>query len=425
MIGISADDITGSNDIGIMFTNGGYTADIYPYDAPLDFKYGKPDVLILNTNSRLDSAKTAYEKVRHATRRLKAAGCRLFFNKTCSVFRGNIGAEFDAMLDELGEEFAVVVLGFPKNGRTTCNGVHSVWGVPLAESEFKDDPIHPMHESNLVNILAGQTKRKVGLIGHTVVDGGPEALSRALEESRALYNYVILDVTGQDSLSIIAQAVQDRYVLCGSSALGEELPKVLGPTPAGRGHLPLAKQEGLGILCTVGSLMPQSREQTACAIEHGLAAYELDTVDLLETEDREAVCAPLIQWISGRLLQGDDVVLYSSSAPEKIARTREIGARQGLTSTQVGKLVSEGLAYVTAECLHRTGLSRFLVAGGETSDAVCSALGIRGMRVWQEIEPGLPSCYSLAEDPRLFMLKSGSFGKPDFFLRAIRHLREN
>ena len=34
MIGISADDITGSNDIGIMFTNGGYTADIYPYDAP-------------------------------------------------------------------------------------------------------------------------------------------------------------------------------------------------------------------------------------------------------------------------------------------------------------------------------------------------------------------------------------------------------
>jgi uncharacterized protein YgbK (DUF1537 family) len=31
----------------------------------------------------------------------------------------------------------------------------------------------------------------------------------------------------------------------------------------------------------------------------------------------------------------------------------------------------------------------------------------------------------LAEDPRLFVLKSGSFGKPDFFLRAIRHLREN
>ena len=30
MIGISADDITGSNDIGIMFTNGGYTADIHP-----------------------------------------------------------------------------------------------------------------------------------------------------------------------------------------------------------------------------------------------------------------------------------------------------------------------------------------------------------------------------------------------------------
>ena len=184
-------------------------------------KYGKPDVLILNTNSRLDDRETAYQKVRQTTRRLQARGCRLFFNKTCSVFRGNIGAEFDAMLDELGEEFAVVVLGFPKNGRITREGIHYVWGVPLAESEFRCDPMHPMRESNLVKILGSQTRRKVGLIDYRVVDAGPAALSRALEESRAKYNYVILDVTGQDSLVSIAQAVQDKYVLCGSSALGK------------------------------------------------------------------------------------------------------------------------------------------------------------------------------------------------------------
>ena len=86
-------------------------------------------------------------------------------------------------------------------------------------------------------------------------------------------------------------------------------------------------------MCTVGSLMPQSREQTACAIEHGLAAYELDTVDLLETEDREAVCAPLIQWISGRLLQG---TMWCSipALPREDCKNSEIGP-PGLTSTQV------------------------------------------------------------------------------------------
>lgn len=54
-----------------------------------------------------------------AIRQEPKEGVRQYIDKQCSVFRGNIGAEFDAMLDELQEEFAVVVLGFPDNGRTT------------------------------------------------------------------------------------------------------------------------------------------------------------------------------------------------------------------------------------------------------------------------------------------------------------------
>jgi uncharacterized protein YgbK (DUF1537 family) len=46
------------------------------------------------------------------------------------------------------------------------------------------------------------------------------------------------------------------------------------------------------------------------------------------------------------------------------------------------------------------------------------------MRVWKEIQPGLPSCLSLNEPPRMLVLKSGSFGKPDFFERALEHLKE-
>jgi uncharacterized protein YgbK (DUF1537 family) len=39
-----------------------------------------------------------------------------------------------------------------------------------------------------------------------------------------------------------------------------------------------------------------------------------------------------------------------------------------------------------------------------------------------EIEPGLPSCLTFGEKPLLLALKSGSFGKPDFFPKAIDHL---
>ena len=84
-----------------------------------------------------------------------------YINKQCSVFRGNIGPEFDAMLDALGLNFAPVVLGFPDNGRTTLDGIHYVYGEKLEDSQFRNDPVNPMRESNLVKILAVQTRRPV------------------------------------------------------------------------------------------------------------------------------------------------------------------------------------------------------------------------------------------------------------------------
>src|SRR5690242_17646742 len=155
-MGVVADDITGSNDIGIMFAKHDYLTRVYSFreDTP-SFVTSKnnlntPDILILDTNSRLDPPQLAYDKVFAATHELQQAGCRQFHNKTCSVFRGNIGVEFDAMLDALGLEFAVVVLGFPKNGRTTVDGIHYVHGKRLEDSEFRRDPIHPMLRSDLV-----------------------------------------------------------------------------------------------------------------------------------------------------------------------------------------------------------------------------------------------------------------------------------
>jgi uncharacterized protein YgbK (DUF1537 family) len=90
----------------------------------------------------------------------------------------------------------------------------------------------------------------------------------------------------------------------------------------------------------------------------------------------------------------------------------------------VSRIVSEFLAEVTARILADTGQNRLVVAGGETSAAVCARLGINGMRIRKEIQPDLPSCVSLNDPPRILVLKSGSFGTPDFFERALEHLRE-
>jgi uncharacterized protein YgbK (DUF1537 family) len=423
MIGIVADDITGANDIGIMYAKAGFRVDVYTYPFERLKDGDVPDVLIINTNSRLDPRELAYEKVRASTEYLRSLGCRQFFNKTCSVFRGNIGAEFDAMLDALEEEFAVVVLGYPKNGRTTIHGVHYVHGKKLEESQFRYDPIHPMVMSNLVSILQSQTKRIVSSIDIEVIDEGSEKLKLEIDAMRSYCNYLILDVRDQNSLRIIAEAIRDEKIICGASGIAEELALVSLFCPSGR-PVPSVPKSEIGVLCAAGSLMPQTRRQIEKMKEHGYPAFELDT-RLIFSERGGVHIENLIEKTSRLLKEGKDILIYTSNEPEKVRETKRLGESAGLDGIQVSRTVSNVLSQVVLRVVENTGAERLLLAGGETSAAVCKDLGIHALTVWKEIEPGLPSCISATSPRKLLVLKSGSFGKPDFFLQAIDHLRKN
>lgn len=427
MIGVVADDITGSNDIGIMFAKHNYLTHIYSYQEKGAFSrhhQGDPRVVILDTDSRFDTPEDAYQKVYQATLELKEAGVEQFFNKTCSVFRGNIGAEFDAMLDALEEDFAVVVLGFPKNGRTTVDGIHYVHGRKLEESEFKNDPMHPMTESNLVKILGGQTERKVASLNHQIVKKGPDYLREKVREMEDQCNYLILDVTSQEDLAIIARALKDNKVFCGSSALAEELPPVWGKDEVGQEKSGLPLNKNLGILVAAGSLMPQTAAQIDYFKALGKRVLELDTTRLMEEVEGKKEIERLISKLITEIKEGRDVLFHSSNQKEKVEETRRLGLEKGLDKKEVSRLVSGTIAGIVEKVVRETGQNRLLIAGGDTSAAVSERLGISGMRVWKEIKPGLPSCISLTEDPLLLVLKSGSFGKEDFFQLAIKHLQE-
>lgn len=433
MIGVVADDITGSGDIGIMFAKAGMAAQMYSFTDPQMelVRLEEADVVILDTNSRFDEPAVAYDKVFAATKRLQREGATQFINKTCSVFRGNIGAEFDAMLDALGLEFAVVVLGFPKNGRTTVDGIHYVHGVKLEESEFRNDPVHPMRRSDLVGILQAQTKRRVAAIGREAVSRGPEALRAALDAERAQGGYVIVDVTDQEALAVIARAVVHEPVLCGASALAEELAPLLPrreAAAAGTGGEASGRpgpRPGTGILVAAGSLMPQTAAQIRRLAGTGVPAARLDAhAWVTEPARREALKAELVAALSATMRAGGDALVHTPFDPAEVERTKQAGRALGLSNTDVSRLVSAALADVAAAVLAVTGQNRAVIAGGDTSAAVCARLGVTGLRVHREIAAGLPSCWTLTEPPLLLVLKSGSFGAADFFESALAHLKE-
>ena len=81
-------------------------------------------------------------------------------------------------------------------------------------------------------------------------------------------------------------------------------------------------------------------------------------------------------------------------------------------------MVEETLATI-ARGLAAKGARRLVVAGGETAGAVVQALGVTGLRIGRQIDPGVPWTMSLGEPALALALKSGNFGAADFFLRAF------
>lgn len=79
----------------------------------------------------------------------------------------------------------------------------------------------------------------------------------------------------------------------------------------------------------------------------------------------------------------------------------------------------EALGEIARTLVDEQGVRRLLVAGGETTGPVVSALGVKGLQIGPSIDPGVPWTATLGTGERLALaLKSGNFGAPDFMTKA-------
>lgn len=420
-IGVVADDITGSNDIGVMFAIGGFRAAVISLEnGPEKTDFDGTDVLIINTGSRLDTAGEAARKSREAAEFLVSCGCDMIHSKTCSVFRGNIGATFDAVQDAMGVGCSMVAAGFPRNGRTTLDGVHYVNGVPVGESAFSRDPVTPIHHSRLDELIGRQSDRTCRSFTWEWYEKDEEAQRQHLETLKKEAAYVIFDVRDQADLRAVARLVKDERNLCGASALCEELPAAWGQQEQPC-VCPAPEADGLGVLILAGSLTPQTAAQVEHLLTLGTPHVALNPAALLEDVSRAAAVAEAAGKAAAIMQQGQDALVF---AARETVGVREASARLGITDIEAGRRISlafEAIARAVRESTHAT---RYLVAGGETSDAVSRGLGVRVMRIWQEIEAGVPLMTAPVAGGELrLVLKSGSFGSEVFLARAAECLR--
>jgi uncharacterized protein YgbK (DUF1537 family) len=432
-IGVVADDITGANDVGLTFTNGGYTSAVFPLaalesNAITADEAESLDVIIIDTDSRFDRAGTAAGKVRGALEILKSIPCDVYFNKTCSVFRGNIGAEFDAMQDALGIPCSMVIAGFPQNGRTTIDGIHYVNGTLLSETQFRNDPIHPMRISSLSGIIAEQSNKNISNITVSILDEGLDAVLAEMKRLREFSAYIIFDIRNQQDLALVAEAVKDEINICGSSAIGEMLPRaynrgfVLSPNIVQQDQ---NIKDACGVLLIAGSLTDQTREQVSYMRKLNNTVFEFHTELIFMEEDLVQEIERIAAVASAKIAKGLDVLIHTSQSADKVENTRLLGQVYGMSKGMTGKRISSSLFRITELIKKSTGFRKLVVAGGDTSAAISGGLGVRTMLIAREVAPGVPNMFGIAKDESLLMvLKSGSFGREDFLQQAADSLRD-
>lgn len=418
LLGCIADDFTGATDLAAMLVANGMRA-VQLIGVPREGPLPEADALVIALKSRTSPVAEAIAASRAALKTLSAAGCRQYFFKYCSTFdstdHGNIGPVADALLADLGASFALACPAFPANARSVYQGHLFVGNRLLCESGMENHPLTPMRDADLVRVLARQTTGAVGLVPYAVVEQGAAAITAAMATlARAGKRYAIVDAVNEHHLRAIGAASADHTLITGGSGVAMGLPanfRARGLLPERADPAALADVPGLAAILA-GSCSGATLGQIAHARQH-LPTFELDP---LACPDAGALADAALAWAKNHL--GARPVLIAASAPPE--RVAALQAKLG--RAQAGTLIETALATI-AEGLRDLGVRRLVVAGGETSGAVVSRLGVRALRIGAAIDPGVPWTRAEGDGPDLLLaLKSGNFGAPDFFLKAFTRL---
>lgn len=419
LIGAIADDITGATDLCLMLSREGLRTVQVMGVPPGGTAFPDADAVVIALKSRSIPADEAVDMSLAAARALLADGAQQILFKYCSTFdstdKGNIGPVAEALMAELGTDVTIACPSFPAAGRTTYKGHLFVGSQLLSESPLKDHPLNPMHDANLVRVLARQTALPVGLIDIGTVWQGEPAVRAAFAAQRAAGKRIlIVDTLVDEDLRTIGAACSDMTFVTGGSGialgLAENFVKAgdVIPRPAPE---KMAARAGRGVVLA-GSCSQATRSQIAAAQAAGMPTLALDAVALADGRQTAEAAA---EWAIRQPTTAIPVI-YSSADPETL---KAIQNRMG--QHESGALIEATLAAI-GETLRDAGFTRFLVAGGETSGAVVASLGVTTLEIGPEIDPGVPWTRSVGSQDLALALKSGNFGSPDFFIKAWNFL---
>ncbi|NBQ05671.1 MAG: four-carbon acid sugar kinase family protein, partial [Betaproteobacteria bacterium] len=227
-LGCIADDFTGATDLANNLVRSGMRV-MQTFGVPSQPLSSEVDAVVVALKSRTIPAHEAIAQSLDALHWLQAQGAEQIYFKYCSTFdstpKGNIGPVTEALMDALNCKFTIATPAFPDNGRTVFKGYLFAGAVLLNESGMQNHPLTPMTDANLVRVMQAQTQRKVGLIDHTVLAKGTQAIANKIKQLEADgVGVAIVDATSNEDLKTLGPALKGMPLVTAGSGVAIGLP---------------------------------------------------------------------------------------------------------------------------------------------------------------------------------------------------------
>ena len=401
---VIAHDLVAAMDTGACFARVGLDTFI-----PLgEGAPGESTVVAVSTDSATDAPEVAYRKAREAALGLAS---RYVYCKISSILRGDIGVWLGAMMDTLHPEKVVVCPAFPDNGRTVLHGKLLVDDMPVSETHFVYHPSTPSTDSHIAALLRRQGGfQAIRTIDIEEVEKGPSYLAQRILEARE--RVIVVDAVEQIHLRHIAEALAmggSSWLPCGSAGLARELPFALGHGSGGVKPVEPV-MSGRPALLVIGSrneiTARQLREVEACS---SIAVVSVEPMELFRRRGRPARIGQLAREAGNAISCGTSAVITSTLSQYVPALKRS---------------TADILAAAAARVLQKWEVAGLVLSGADTLRATCRVLGVTGIRVLNELQPGIAVgelVGGTAWGMRI-VVKSGGFGGDGALVDTVRYL---
>lgn len=423
------DDFSGSTDVMEALARNGIPSVLFlksPSDQQLALFPGVRAVGIAGV-SRSQSPEWMSHNLPPIFERLKQLHAPIVHYKVCSTFDsspevGSIGRALDIGQNVFGNKWSPLVVGAPALRRYTLFGnlFATVDGIGYRldrHPTMSRHPVTPMKESDLREHLSLQTQKHIGLLDILALQSGDgdRTFKRLLSDGAEV---ILFDVLDEASLSQIGRIIWQRRAVepmfaVGSSGLEYALAawwRDSGEEPVSTPRFTPRAVDRVAVVS--GSCSPVTEAQIHWALANGFDGIPINAaalVDGVSEAYEEAMRKAEMALQSGR-----SALIYTALGPSGPmmlnARTTPVDARHSI-GIRLGNLLRD--------VLQRTGVSRAVVAGGDTSGHAAQQLDIAALQMVAPLAPGSPLCHAHCEGTSTgdleIVFKGGQVGPESFF----------